>query len=100
MALAAICGRASGAAAGASHREIAQALFGATTDETWGADSRWRAQVRSLLKRGHALCAHGYWRLLGAGAEGALPCASGRLTVNPSEKRRREGTRAGRNVAL
>jgi len=75
-----------GAAAGASHREIAHALFGATTDATWGADSRWRAQVRSLLKRGHALSAHGYRRLLGAGAESARSGAGGRLTVSPSER--------------
>lgn len=54
-------------AAGASHREIAEAIFG--TDEVatrWHADSELRAQVRHLLKRGHAYVNGNYRKLLTA----------------------------------
>jgi hypothetical protein len=54
-----------GDAAGASRRDIARAVFGAFTDDEWGADSVWRLRVRYLMERGHALCANGYRRMVG-----------------------------------
>lgn len=54
-----------GAAAGASQRVIAAALFGdAVTDQRWTPDGELRAQVRHLLKRGRELRDGGYRRLL------------------------------------
>ena len=54
-----------GARAGASQREIAQALFGEhEIGPRWHADSELRAQVRHLLRRGHAYVAGDYRRLL------------------------------------
>jgi hypothetical protein len=54
-----------GAAAGASHRELACAVFGAFTAENWDSDSVWRRRVRYLLQCGRARCTHGYRRMLG-----------------------------------
>jgi len=54
-----------GADAGASHRDIAEALFGSeAVTADWSPDSEIRAQVRYLLKRGRALAAGGYRSLL------------------------------------
>jgi hypothetical protein len=54
-----------GADAGASHRDIAEALFGSeAVIADWSPDSEIRAQVRYLLKRGRALAAGGYRSLL------------------------------------
>jgi hypothetical protein len=53
-----------GEAAGASHREIAEAIFGAQdVFERWSTDSELRAQIRYLLRRGHDLTTGGYRRL-------------------------------------
>lgn len=55
-----------GAAAGASQRDIAQAIFGAAQlAGRWHSDDALRAQVRHLLRRGRALMQGGYRRLLG-----------------------------------
>ncbi len=54
-----------GQSAGASHREIASAIFG--DDEVWqrwGMNSELRAQLRYLLRRGHYLVSGGYRQLL------------------------------------
>lgn len=52
-------------AAGASHREIAEAIFGIDeVADRWHADSELRAQVRHLLKRGHAYVNGDYRKLL------------------------------------
>ncbi|WP_291475351.1 DUF2285 domain-containing protein [Acidovorax sp.] len=51
------------AQAGASLREIAEGLFGATED--WHADSALRAQVRRLVQRGRSLVGGGYLTLAG-----------------------------------
>lgn len=54
-----------GAHAGASHRDIAVALFGATdVSQRWTPDSELRAQVRYLIRRGRALVNGGYRSLL------------------------------------
>ena len=54
-----------GAAAGASHRDIALALFGARrTAEHWNPDGHLRARVRYCLKRGRALVQGGYRQLI------------------------------------
>jgi len=54
-----------GLAAGATHREIAQALFGAAVvAERWHDLGELRAQVRRLARRGWALVDGGYRRLL------------------------------------
>jgi len=54
-----------GLAAGATHREIAQALFGAAVvAERWHDLGELRAQVRRLARRGQALVDGGYRRLL------------------------------------
>ncbi len=52
--------------AGARHRDIAGALFGADTVRTrWTADSELRAQVRHLLTRAEGLMRGGYLALAG-----------------------------------
>jgi len=54
-----------GLAAGATHREIAQALFGAAVvAERWHDLGELRAQVRRLARRGQALVDGGYRHLL------------------------------------
>ncbi|MBS0429488.1 MAG: DUF2285 domain-containing protein [Proteobacteria bacterium] len=54
-----------GLAAGATHREVAQALFGAAmVAERWHDLGELRAQVRRLAHRGRALVEGGYRRLL------------------------------------
>ncbi len=54
-----------GLASGATHREIAQALFGAAVvAERWHDLGELRAQVRRLARRGQALMDGGYRRLL------------------------------------
>lgn len=54
-----------GLAAGATQRQIAQALFGATlVAERWHDLGEMRAQVRRLARRGRALVDGGYRRLL------------------------------------
>lgn len=58
-----------GQAAGATHREIAGAIFG--EDEVfqrWDTNSELRAQLRYLLRRGHGLVDGGYRDLLGRSA--------------------------------
>jgi len=54
-----------GAQAGASHREIAQALFGLEAVMRWHADGELRAQVRHLLRRAEAYMGGGYLSLAG-----------------------------------
>ena len=61
-----------GAQAGASHRDIAQALFGFEAVVRWHADGELRAAVRHLLRRAEAYMAGDYLSLAGiprAGAE-------------------------------
>jgi hypothetical protein len=54
-----------GILAGASHREIAAALFGVSRIESdWHADGELRAQVRHLIRRGEAWRQAGYVDLL------------------------------------
>jgi hypothetical protein len=54
-----------GLLAGASHREIAGALFGVLrVKKDWHADGELRAQVRHLIRRGEALMQAGYVDLL------------------------------------
>ena len=54
-------------AAGASHRDIAAALFGTErTAARWSDDGELRAQIRYLITRGHTLVAGGYRALLQA----------------------------------
>jgi hypothetical protein len=54
-----------GALCGASHREIAVALFGAdSVARAWHADSELRARIRYLVRRASALMNGGYRRLL------------------------------------
>lgn len=54
-----------GALVGASHKEIATALFGSKqVSLRWHADGELRAQVRHLLRRGRTLVQDGYRRLL------------------------------------
>lgn len=55
-----------GLQAGASHREIAQVLFGAdAVAQRWQADGELRAQVRHLLRRAEAYMQDGYRVLAG-----------------------------------
>lgn len=60
-----------GAQAGASHREIAQILFGIEATARWHADGELRAQVRHLLRRAEAYMADGYLSLAGIPRVGA-----------------------------
>jgi hypothetical protein len=53
-------------AAGASHREIADVLFGSDVACGWSSDSDVRAQVRHLIKRARHYVNRGYLALLGA----------------------------------
>jgi len=54
-----------GEAAGASHRDIAGAIFGQTDVwQRWAANSELRAQIRYFLRRGHSLVDGGYLGLL------------------------------------
>jgi hypothetical protein len=54
-----------GAQAGASQREVAEVMFGANSvSERWHPDGDLRAQVRRLIRRGHALTSGGYRHLL------------------------------------
>lgn len=54
-----------GVQAGASHRDIAHALFGATDVTTrWSSDGELRAQVRYFVRRGRKLMKGGYRTLL------------------------------------
>ncbi len=55
-----------GRAAGASHREIAAAIFGdQVIRRRWSADGELRAQVRYLTRRSTLLVSNGYRRLAG-----------------------------------
>lgn len=54
-----------GAQAGASQRDIAQALFGLDAVARWHADGELRAAVRHLLRRAHAYMGGGYLSLAG-----------------------------------
>jgi hypothetical protein len=55
----------------ASHREIAEGLFGAgALDARWSSDSELRAQVRHLIRRGRKLSTDGYRKLIGLPASG------------------------------
>lgn len=54
-----------GAQAGASHRDIAQAIFGLEAAVRWHADGELRAQVRHLLRRAVAYVGGGYLSLAG-----------------------------------
>jgi hypothetical protein len=54
-----------GEAVGASHRQIADELFGRKSNELW-VNSPSRSRVRYLLKSAHAQCTHGYRRMIGA----------------------------------
>lgn len=57
---------------GASHRDIAEALFGADAVRTrWSADGELRAQVRHLLSRARAFLNGGYLGLAGASRKSA-----------------------------
>jgi hypothetical protein len=54
-----------GVAAGATHREIAEVIFGSRDAfERWNTDSELRAQLRYLLRRGQGLANGGYRQLL------------------------------------
>src|SRR5665213_671439 len=56
-----------GVHAGASHREIACALFGVSrVTKDWQPDGHLRAQVRFLIRRGRTLMRGGYLALLGS----------------------------------
>ena len=60
-------------AAGASHKETAEALFGADDVwQRWGKDSELRSQIRRLLRRGSALANGHYRRLLTHANSGGL----------------------------
>lgn len=60
-------------AAGASHKETAEALFGADDVwQRWGKDSELRSQIRRLLRRGCALANGHYRRLLTHANSGGL----------------------------
>lgn len=55
-----------GRAVGASHREIAGAVFGKQiVDRSWSADGELRAQVRYLIRRSTVLASIGYRHLAG-----------------------------------
>lgn len=63
-----------GSQAGASHRDIAQALFGLEAVALrWQADGELRAQVRHLLRRAEAYMKGGYLVLAGVGRRVAQP---------------------------
>lgn len=63
-----------GLQAGASHREIAQVLFGAdVVAQRWQADGELRAQVRHLLRRAEAHMHGGYRALAGVEGSAAQP---------------------------
>ncbi|QLA82519.1 DUF2285 domain-containing protein [Acidovorax sp. JMULE5] len=63
-----------GLQAGASHREIAQALFGPqAVAQRWQADGELRAQVRHLLRRAEAYMHDGYRVLAGVTGTAAEP---------------------------
>jgi len=53
-----------GAAAGASHRDIAAAIFGKRVVlDRWSSDGELRARIRYFLRRGHMLVESGYQKL-------------------------------------
>ncbi len=57
-----------GTLAGASHREVAEAVFGSNAvAERWHPDGDMRAQVRRLIRRGETFMKGGYRRLLNIG---------------------------------
>ena len=60
-----------GAQTGASHRDIAQALFGLEAAVRWHADGELRAAVRHLLRRAEAYMGGGYLSLAGIPRVGA-----------------------------
>lgn len=62
-----------GAQAGASHPDIAQALFGFEAVVRWHADGELRAQVRHLLRRAEAYMGGGYLSLAGVRRTAAEP---------------------------
>lgn len=63
-----------GAQAGATHRDIAQALFGLEAVVLrWQADGELRAQVRHLLRRAEAYMRGGYLALAGVRPTAAQP---------------------------
>jgi hypothetical protein len=53
-----------GARSGASHRDIARALFGSDAVNDWSPDSELRAQIRYFLRRGTAFTDGAYRTLL------------------------------------
>ena len=56
-----------GVRAGATHRDIAEALFGvAEVESRWSADGELRAYVRHLIRRGRTYSNGGYRKLLGS----------------------------------
>jgi hypothetical protein len=60
-----------GTLAGASHREVAQALFGVRrVAEAWYPDSELRAQTRHCIHRGRVFMQRDYRRLLGVASKG------------------------------
>ncbi len=60
-----------GTLAGASHREVAQAIFGVRrVSEAWHSDSALRAQTRHCIHRAHAFMQRDYRRLLNLASEG------------------------------
>jgi hypothetical protein len=60
--------------AGASHRDIAEAIFGPkAVTSRWHPDSELRAQVRHLIRRARALMNGGYRTLLTAASKGRSP---------------------------
>lgn len=60
-----------GTLAGASHREVAQVIFGVRrVAEAWDPDSELRAQTRYFIRRAHAFMRRDYRRLLGLASEG------------------------------
>ncbi len=63
-----------GAQAGATHRDIAQALFGLEAVVLrWQADGELRAQIRHLLQRAEAYMRGGYLALAGVRRNAAQP---------------------------
>ena len=57
-----------GRMAGASHRDIAAAVFGGhLVRRSWSADGELRAQIRYLVRRSSELASGGYWNLAGLG---------------------------------
>lgn len=67
-----------GLQAGARHRDIARALFGAdAVRKRWTADSELRAQVRHLLTRAEGLMRGGYLALAGVRQQHiGVPCSA------------------------